>query len=289
MQNEIVAEDPFQHIKIRSLIGWLFLGMIPAIIMSFIISELTEVDPSLGSIIILSFLSIWPLFWVLHKFSVHHIKMHQFLGVFPQEKKWLQWIFTVVMLIGFSFGSVYLLWYPLSFPFPLFVDAYFLSKSTFFSAFGVPYPLYTVLLETSLIVLVAPIIEELIFRGVILHRWSVKWGLRKSMIFSSLLFGILHADIIGGVVFGLVMSILYLRTKSLWVPIFCHMLINASALAMEGIIYAYTGPVKETISDFRSDAWIGLVCLVVTAPWVMRFLSKSEFISKREAVTTLTI
>jgi hypothetical protein len=87
MQNEIVAENPFQYIKVRSLVGWSLLGLIPAVIVSVIISSLTPMDPSFGIIAASAILTVWPLFWIQRKFSAHQINMQQFIGALPQEKQ----------------------------------------------------------------------------------------------------------------------------------------------------------------------------------------------------------
>ena len=66
------------------------------------------------------------------------------------------------------------------------------------------------------IVVLGPVFEEVLFRGVLLHRWAVKWNLTVALWASSLLFGINHGEsFIGGTVFGLVMAILYIETGSL--------------------------------------------------------------------------
>lgn len=73
----------------------------------------------------------------------------------------------------------------------------------------------------------APLAEELCFRGIFLHRLTVKWNLREAIILSSLIFGLLHGLNIGAVVFGLVMSLIYLETGSLRLTICLHSLHNA--------------------------------------------------------------
>lgn len=79
----------------------------------------------------------------------------------------------------------------------------------------------------SILVLIAPIFEEVVFRGMFMTRWVVKWGYKRGIIFSSLFFGILHPGIIGPTVMGVILSCLYNRTKSLWVSVFCHMINNS--------------------------------------------------------------
>lgn len=73
----------------------------------------------------------------------------------------------------------------------------------------------------------APLAEELCFRGIFLHRLTVKWNLREAIILSSLIFGLLHGLSIGAVVFGLVMSLVYLESGSLRLTICLHAIHNA--------------------------------------------------------------
>ena len=75
-------------------------------------------------------------------------------------------------------------------------------------------------------VVAAPIVEELFFRGFLLHRWARRWGTVTGVVASSALFAVLHGEWIGHFLFGVAMSALYLRTRQLWMPIAAHMLNN---------------------------------------------------------------
>ena len=83
-----------------------------------------------------------------------------------------------------------------------------------------------VILVVILLVVIAPIFEEIVFRGIFMTRWVVKWGYKRGIIFSSLLFGILHPGIIGPAVMGVILCCLYNRTKSLWVSVLFHVINN---------------------------------------------------------------
>jgi membrane protease YdiL (CAAX protease family) len=77
-------------------------------------------------------------------------------------------------------------------------------------------------------VLFAPVIEEIIFRGIILNKWAERSSNIRALVLSSLVFGLIHFDslivpqLIGGLIYGLV----YLKTKKLIYPIFMHILHN---------------------------------------------------------------
>lgn len=78
-------------------------------------------------------------------------------------------------------------------------------------------------------VLAAPVVEELLFRGVVLGYLRRGFSDRTSVLVSALLFAIIHFNWIqGGYAFllGILLGHLCLRTKSLWMSIFLHMFIN---------------------------------------------------------------
>ena len=77
-------------------------------------------------------------------------------------------------------------------------------------------------------VIVSPISEELIFRGVLLSRLRLITPTIFAILVSSLLFGALHSfgSIISAFVFAVCMAILYLKTENICVPILAHFLNN---------------------------------------------------------------
>ncbi len=121
-----------------------------------------------------------------------------------------------------------------------------------------------------------PVVEEVLFRGFLLHRWELKWGIRKAVLFSSILFAAMHPDLIGAFLFGFAMAILYLRTGSLLAPIVCHMMTNALAWALSlGELLYYGTDYEWTLAGFQRDWWIAAVCLALTAHWAYRFISEN--------------
>lgn len=75
---------------------------------------------------------------------------------------------------------------------------------------------------------VGPILEELIFRKWIPNTFQDVFGRKKSIIFSNLLFSILHFDwfIITYFANGLIYSYFYNKSKDIKVPIIMHILYN---------------------------------------------------------------
>jgi uncharacterized protein len=126
------------------------------------------------------------------------------------------------------------------------------------------------------VVVLAPIIEELLFRGVLLSRWSAKWGMRKAVLISALAFSIIHFDKLGKFLFALCMSILYLRTQTLLVPIAAHALHNAIAIAITIVAAHNVGAsANNTIDHFLSRAWVKGACFAVTLPMIVSYLYRN--------------
>ena len=75
----------------------------------------------------------------------------------------------------------------------------------------------------------ACIVEEISLRGITYLRMKRYWGTRKAMIFSAIVFGIYHMNVVQAVYaffLGLFFAWLYERYDSLWAPIIAHMSAN---------------------------------------------------------------
>jgi membrane protease YdiL (CAAX protease family) len=75
---------------------------------------------------------------------------------------------------------------------------------------------------------VGPVIEELVFRGLLYKAWEEQWGWFVAMLLSSGVFGAYHGAFWPAFVGGLVYVALYRRTGSLVAPILAHGIYNAT-------------------------------------------------------------
>ena len=84
-------------------------------------------------------------------------------------------------------------------------------------------------------VLVAPVAEEIIFRGYlypVVKRFSERWF---AALFTGMLFGVVHFNLMSFpalVVMGVVLVVLYEITGSLWVTIACHAAYNGTTIGL---------------------------------------------------------
>jgi len=115
------------------------------------------------------------------------------------------------------------------------------------------------------LVVIAPLLEEFTFRGLLFTRLSVKYSPWKAAVISSLMFAVVHIDIIGAFVFGLVAATIYARTGSLIAPIVLHSVNNLMAISG----YLFDSP---PASIPATVGWTGLligipVCAYLIARW----------------------
>ncbi len=99
---------------------------------------------------------------------------------------------------------------------------------------------FVVLLLT---IIIAPVTEELIFRGVILYRARQHVTFMGANLLQAILFGIYHGNLVQGIyagILGFLLGVIMNKYKSIAAPIFLHIVINGSAfltyLLPDGII-----------------------------------------------------
>ena len=88
------------------------------------------------------------------------------------------------------------------------------------------------LLMFTALVIAAPILEELIFRGIMLDGLLRIYSPTKAVIVSSLLFGLVHlnpAQFVGGALVGGFMGWVYVHTRSVMATILIHAVFNLTA------------------------------------------------------------
>jgi membrane protease YdiL (CAAX protease family) len=125
----------------------------------------------------------------------------------------------------------------------------------------------------------APIVEEMVFRGVLLRSWSHRWGRTKALIGTAAIFAVLHpGDLVGSFVFGVVLGVIRLRTTTLVVSIACHALHNALAelLASDAVIGPGSGegPIL-TVAKLQSLWWAGALCIAIGGGCIWVFLRRN--------------
>ena len=98
--------------------------------------------------------------------------------------------------------------------------------------------------SVAVAVLVAPLFEEMIFRGFLLPALSRRLGAPGAVVLTATLFGLLHGPAYAGptLALGLLLGWLYWRTGRLWVSVGCHGAHNAAALVAAWLSLSQPGP-----------------------------------------------
>lgn len=118
-------------------------------------------------------------------------------------------------------------------------------------------------LEIALGVALAPVVEELLFRKLLLERWVRRMGTTRAILAQAAVFAVLHLLFVGAFVFGLFAALLYLRTRSIWVPVAFHVLNNAAG----GLVWALVAPGAwdGSVPVIRETVGISIAVTAVTA------------------------
>ena len=83
-----------------------------------------------------------------------------------------------------------------------------------------------------MLAILAPVLEEVLFRGILLEAVREKYSSGRAIVVSALMFGVIHIipqQVVNAFVIGLILGFIYVRTNSLWPVIIIHALNNAMA------------------------------------------------------------
>ncbi|OUL20110.1 CAAX protease family protein [Nostoc sp. RF31YmG] len=271
------SHNPFLKLKVRNLfVRGLLLSLGFGIALG-VLQGVTGVKFSAQIVTLILYILIFGFLclWSLEDFDRYGIDMKYVLGRLPNRHKWLPMVGLVLLIILFSLSAYLVSFYLLSLAAPTFVESVMRQVATSPSARTTSPPLYN-LLAAIVYIVVAPITEEFLFRGIILQRWASKWGIQTALVVSGLLFGILHANVLGLTLFGIIMGVLYIKTRTLIVPIACHAFNNSLAVGM-GLLSSgsKTTSAANLLEQLRSSWWVGIVLMLISLPLLVRFLYRN--------------
>jgi uncharacterized protein len=131
--------------------------------------------------------------------------------------------------------------------------------------------LFYALVFISMVVL-APLTEEFLFRGIFLHRFSTKWGIATGITLSSIMFGLAHANIYSiaiGISFIFV-ALTYIKFPSMLVTISYHAMHNTICF-VSSIVTEIVG-VQDSTEITLKSLWFGLLNISFALPILFYFL-----------------
>lgn len=194
-----------------------------------------------------------------------------------------------------------------AYPIAVFLNALFL---TFFNSFSsavpssIPIPTnpYEFFIGIIVVAISPGICEEIMFRGTMLSAYE-KLGYSKSIIITSILFGIFHFNafnFIGPTFLGVILSIMLFKTNSIYSSILGHILNNGIALTITYFITKYSREIDEyainntylpesnqIIISLVYLAFIALICSIILIKFIkiLPTREKDIFNSNLQSVT----
>ncbi|EJR56661.1 hypothetical protein IIM_00593 [Bacillus cereus VD107] len=270
----------FSRIRLRSFFGWMIIGMF----LTMIPLSLSGVSDS--TIEVLSQITIFfvfPLFWLYVKTNKNNVVFKSFFDK-PGRLRWGLILFATIMGMIFSVGISHIQFYILAHTLPNFLVS-MLEDGNVINTSNI----YMTIFSFISACILAPIMEEVIFRGFFLQRMAYKWGIKRAVIISSLIFGLGHFDVIGAFMFGVIMCLLYIKTKNIWTNIAVHAVNNLIATSMQFIGGDGSDAISIKELQAQSNLWMGIILAIIGLLWLIPFIWKNWRTVKKVGVPPIRL
>lgn len=139
------------------------------------------------------------------------------------------------------------------------------------------------------VAIIAPVVEEILFRGIILRGFMHHYSANKSIVMSALLFGLFHLNpwqFFPAFVFGLLAAWWFVQTGSLVMCIFIHALNNSLSFILRSLrihIPGFTGN-GGSLPEFQ-PLWFNVLGIVMLAAGIAVLYTMFK---RRESQTATT-
>lgn len=121
---------------------------------------------------------------------------------------------------------------------------------------------------------VAPIFEEVIFRGIVLNGLSKNINPKLAVTISAFLFACIHGNLIQGIntfFLGIILGMIYIKTKSIYMSIFGHFVNNSFGVIISGYMentIASNNYMLQIIITF-----VGLIMMIISYFYLKYYMS----------------
>lgn len=267
-----VSENPFLKMKTRGVLLWATVGFLALGAAIILIDQSELANPLLLTRLVEFCFYLWILYWIYRKSKVSGVSPRRLLRGGTRIGAPLL-IGLILAMFFFSRGSTGVLHYAAFRLWPN-LDFLFHSERTLAPSDSSIASLGVMLLGILNIVLVAPLIEEILCRGILLNRWAAKWGVTEGVLLSALVFAIPHitrapVTFLSGICF----AIMYIKTRTLWTPIVAHSLYNGVVTALSFLRESsVVGPWLNTIGLYRSGLWVGILYIGLALPPLLIYI-----------------
>jgi len=138
----------------------------------------------------------------------------------------------------------------------------------------------------TLCIIVAPITEELLIRGIILRSFLRHYNPLKAIVISALLFGFFHLNpyqFFSAFVGGLILGWVYFKIGSLWPCIIAHAFFNSIDFIFSGIP-GYTTEISPDTRVVFQPIWVdvlGIICVIAGILILSKFFSNDGILAEK--------
>ena len=275
-----VPPHAFDRARTRGLVAWGLLGLVLGGIVAALLGRAASFDGGRGGneillqppvLAFMAFVYLWLLLWFWRQDRLHGLHLNRFLrGPAPPLAPLAG---LVVLILVFSFGSFWFVHQALLLLSPELAGRLLESPELLILPMTTIRDVIMNLGVFVVVVVLAPVVEELVFRGFLVNRWGRRLGLPAGILLSSTAFAVLHVHWVGLFVFGLVMCLLYSSTGSLRAPIVAHALNNGTAFALALLGAADLGVADPgTLERAGTSGWTAALMLLVSVPLLLRWV-----------------
>ena len=272
-EESIGNRSPFHNVKMRYFLLWITIGFIVLYFsLKLIVNGLMGLSEFTFKYSVASLIYVYVFLLCLKVTKKNHIKFKNIFTIKDKKINWLEIIGLTILtkVIYLTTLSTALLYF-------VYANPQYLNDFTSNMNTAV-LPLKKFVLLAFLSVVIAPLIEELFFRGIVLQAWAVRWGLKRGIIFSSLVFAALHfspqfLDIFLG---GIILSVLFIKYQSLLVPIVFHVINNSIVQVTSFFNRGASSSDSLTLDQAKAEGWTALILLVISASIFIVYLKKSQ-------------
>ncbi|KNZ40299.1 hypothetical protein AKG39_18405 [Acetobacterium bakii] len=246
---------------------YLLLGVIFTLALSLILLTLLGVgSPYITAIAATLSLYFFPIGWIFYHFRKHHQSFRQWLQ--PTRFKISETVAAVIFpeLLGIGILALITLGLILALP-----------AGGFNELPETPATNWGLVFISS--VVLAPICEELIFRGFVFNKMLTRFSPAKAVILSSVIFGALHLTTgISPTLVGMVLCVIFMKYGSLLPCMIIHGLHNLAVMLLKysSSLSADTATATELLpADMQLLLIIGGIFIVIGLVWLVLFFRKN--------------
>jgi membrane protease YdiL (CAAX protease family) len=277
LPTEIPALSPFRGIRLRSIIAALLLSLLFTVILFACLNRTLPFSDSAAQMLAFTvWLNGGLLGWCLWHARRRGISPRGFFPPLSSSFSWGRTCLVLIPVISANMGLMLLIFGVSISIAPDLMTQYFNSSTDLTNGAGSHYPVIYFGHMLAALLVVAPIVEEIFFRGFLLNMWIAKMGARAAVLLTAVIFAAAHLVQPGSFFLGLVAAVFYVETRNLLVPMVFHFLNNLIAVLVQALITSASGAEEmPSLSEIQVAVFIlGLPMLIAGLVWLAFFLRR---------------